>query len=116
MNRFIFFVILFASSVSLNADSTYQVEKIYQVVSLEYGTIALDRLGNTVDVSQLLVPADLDPGTYKVTVTRKAYNLYKIDGYDYYIKTSLCLELALSQTVYLEISGFSSKITFVSRF
>jgi hypothetical protein len=116
MTKYLAVLFILSSTTAAIADSTYQVEAIYESVEVATGAIALDRMGRTVDVSELLVPAQLKAGTYQISVTRKDTNFYRIDGYNYYIKTRLCLELALSQKAYLEVNGMFSKLTFVSRF
>ncbi len=52
--------------------------------------------------------------SYRVTVTRKENNLYRIDGTKTYIKTRMCLELALGEDAILnyERGSFSNKLIF----
>jgi hypothetical protein len=56
---------------------------------------------------------------YKVTVTREETNFYRVDGTDYYVKTRLCLELAMRQEAILVWNGrgsFSNKLIFISSY
>lgn len=70
----------------------YSVSKILEAQQVDYGTKAIDSYGSVVEINQLFVPVKLEEGKYKVTVTRKGDNLYKIDGTEYYIETTLCYE------------------------
>lgn len=47
----------------------------------------------------------LDEGKYKLSVTRKAPNLYKVDGQDIYIETRYCYEYATFDDVILIVEN-----------
>ena len=47
-------------------------------------------------------------GQYQIDVSRKASNLYEIRGQNYFIETSLCLELAIGQPARLDTMRFGS--------
>jgi hypothetical protein len=47
--------------------------------------------------------ADVDPGTYKVTVSRESDDWYSIFGTDLFLRTSMCLSLALAEEAVLDL-------------
>lgn len=61
-----------------------------------------------------IFPSVASAANYEVSVTRKGSNLYKVDGKDIYINTRLCLELALSEDVFLKMNGYQGEIIFLS--
>lgn len=53
---------------------------------------------------------------YKVSVTRKDSNVYKVEGTDYWIKTKYCYEYAYSQAAIIVWNGkgsYSNKLMFL---
>lgn len=52
-----------------------------------------------------IIGAKVDPGMYKVNVRREDSNFYQITGQDIYIKTRMCLELAIGDDAILEIDS-----------
>lgn len=69
------------------------------------GEIIFLEEGEKCDVVAVFGPAEIDPGTYKVTISYESDDWYKILGMDIFIKTSMCLSLALGEEVILEISA-----------
>lgn len=69
------------------------------------GEIIFLNEGEKCDVKAVYGPAEIKPGTYKVTISRKSDNWYEIFGTDTFIKTSICLSLALSEEAILKISA-----------
>lgn len=53
----------------------------------------------------MIVPATLDAGTYDVTVTRKAQDVYLVDGTKTYVRTEFCYEYAYGQGASLVNNG-----------
>lgn len=94
------------NSSALSRGTTCDVERLLKPVAPPPGAVVLTLLGEVEDVDALLVPSTIDPGTYSVSVTRKASNLYSVDGYALYVKTQLCLELALSEEATLKVERF----------
>ena len=68
-------------------------------------------------VAITLAAAVVQAESYRVTVTRKESNLYRIDGTKTYIKTRLCLELALSEPAILNYQrgSYDNKLIFDKR-
>ena len=52
-----------------------------------------------------IIGAKVEPGMYKVNVRREDSNFYQITGQDIYIKTRMCLELAIGDDAILEIQS-----------
>jgi hypothetical protein len=53
----------------------------------------------------LLCSSVSDAGTYEVTVTRKATDLYKVDGTSFYVETRYCYEYAYSEEAILKYTS-----------
>ncbi len=69
------------------------------------GEIIFLEEGEKCDVRAVFGPAEIEPGTYKVTISRESDNWYEIFGTDIFIKTSMCLSLALGEEVILKLSA-----------
>ena len=66
------------------------------------------------DVKAVYGPAEIEAGTYKVTISRESDDWYEILGMDIFIKTSMCLSLALGEEVILKISAGGSGYIYFS--
>ena len=53
----------------------------------------------------ILVPTKLDEGKYKLSVARKAFNLYKVEGQPIYSETRYCYEYATGDDVILIVES-----------
>jgi hypothetical protein len=61
-------------------------------------------LGTTsCQVAEILTPNPQRPGTYKVVLSREADNFYRMNN-GMYLRTTMCLNLALSATAYVDVS------------
>jgi hypothetical protein len=94
------------------------VDKFYTSMELPYGAKAIDSYGDVVDVESILVPADdIEPGRYSISVSRESDNIYKVDGVNLYIETSLCFEWAIMDDAILIVEQYQGytigKIIFV---
>ena len=98
------FVILVLAFVAIctYADE-YAVEVILEKDEVPSYTYALDDFDHVSEVEYILWPAKLDEGTYKVNITRKDANLYKVDGTNFYIRTKYCYEYCYSEEVILVV-------------
>jgi hypothetical protein len=68
--------------------------------------------GDKCDVKRILKETRVNPGTYDVTLTREDDNLYSTpDGT--LLRTSLCLNLALSEEAILRMNGFGGTVIFL---
>lgn len=70
-----------------------------------HGQLIFKNSGNKCDIKAIYQESSLKPGTYKVFISREEDNWYSIMGSDTYIKTSICLSLALGEKAYLSVSG-----------
>ena len=61
--------------------------------------------GKKCDVKAVYGPAEIKPGTYKVTISHESDDWYEIFGTDSFIKTSICLSLALGEEAILKVSA-----------
>ncbi len=81
------------------------VDEFFNAIDADYGTKVLTSLGNLEDAEIILLPTKLDEGDYKVNVTRKATNLYKVEGTKYYIQTKYCYEYSYSSEAILTLGN-----------
>mgnify|MGYP003592077686 CR=1 FL=1 len=81
------------------------VKAFYEAIEPEYGVKVLTSFGNLEDAEVILSPVKMDLGDYKVNVTRKTNNLYKIEGTDFYIETNYCYEYSYSDEAILTIES-----------
>lgn len=54
-----------------------------------------------------VIGAQVSQGTYRINVKKESSNMYKITGQEIYIKTRMCLELAIGDDAILEIKSSS---------
>ena len=89
-------IILFTvliTGVASYAEDTFEVENILERQELPKGSKCLDRYDNLKEVKYVLIPIELEKGTYEATIKRIDSNLYELRfGYDdvIYIETSYC--------------------------
>lgn len=89
-------IILFTvliTGVASYAEDTFEVENILERQELPKGSKCLDRYDNVKEVKYVLIPIELEKGTYEATIKRIDSNLYELKfGYDdvIYIETSYC--------------------------
>lgn len=88
------------------SSESYYVDKIYQSMSVDIGTLAKTTSGDIEEIEIIFVEKSLDPGTYSITITREGDDFYRIDGTDIYIKTRYCYEYYYSQDAILKISSY----------
>ena len=77
------------------SQETYYIKNILSEVETGEGTIVITNYGEVEEVEKVLVPYNIEIGTYNVLISRKGRDLYRIEGTNIYIETHLCLELAL---------------------
>ena len=89
----IIFLTVFMASVAAYAEDTFEVEKILERQELPKGSKCLDRYDNVKEVKYVLIPIELEKGTYEAEIKRIDSNLYELKfGYDdvIYIETNYC--------------------------
>jgi hypothetical protein len=98
------FHVLFCTAVAYG-ETECDVVDFYKVIAPESGVKILTTLGSIEEAEYILLPLKLDTGRYKISLTRKGSNLYKIDGKDIYIETRYCYEYAIMQDAILSVEG-----------
>lgn len=85
---------------------------VLEVRSLPANSYAVTGFGSYEKASEVIVPINFDAGIYSERLTRKSDNLYKVDGVNLYIKTSMCFEFAYSKEAIIEIKRYGGEVTF----
>lgn len=70
------------------------VKYFYKAIEAESDVKVLTTGGKLEEAEYILVPTKLNEGKYKLSVARKACNLYKVEGQDIYSETRYCYEYA----------------------
>jgi len=99
-----FSIILFFATVTYG-QTKCDVKNFYKAIEAESDVKVLTTGGEIEEAEYILVPTKLDEGKYKLSVTRKASNLYKVDGQDIYIETRYCYEYATGDDVILIVES-----------
>lgn len=82
------------------------IAKFYSaIIPDDYNTKVLTKMGSIEEVEAILVPTKLDPGTYKVKISRKATNLYEIESANIWIETNYCYEYSYWKEVILVVES-----------
>lgn len=87
------------------------IDDVLEAKTLPANSYAVTGYGDYEEATEVIVPTKLDAGTYSEYLTRKGDDLYKIDGFNIFIKTSMCYEYAYGQEAIIEIQS-SSGYTF----
>ena len=89
----IIFLTVLMASVAAYAEDTFEVENILERQELPKGGKCLDRYDNVKEVKYVLIPIELEKGTYEANIKRIDSDLYELKfGYDdvIYIETKYC--------------------------
>ena len=84
---------LLLTSLASYAEDTFEVDYIFERQELPKGSKCLDRYENVKEVKYVLIPIELEKGTYEANIKRIDSNLYELKfGYDdvIYIETNYC--------------------------
>ena len=101
-------VVLFTSFTikETNVTTTCDVANFYRAVApKDSDTRVLTSSGDLEEVEVILVPTKLDIDTYKVKLTRKGSNLYKVEQTDMYIETKYCSANANYEEAILKVTS-----------
>lgn len=94
------------SFIDNRTSSTYSISEIYSGIEPENSdTKVLTSSGDVEEVDIILVPSKLEIGKYKIEVTKKASNIYRIEGTKVYLETKYCHEYANREEVFLNITS-----------
>lgn len=81
------------------------MKEFYKVIVFDHDVKALTTSGNLEEAELILVPTKMEEGTFKIEVTRKGSNMYKVEGTDYYIETRYCYEYATYDDAILKVES-----------
>lgn len=93
-------------SIIGNQSTACDIDDVLEAQSLPANSYAVTGYGDYEEASEVIIPISLDDGTYSESVSRKGGNLYKVDGVNLFIKTSMCYEYAYSQDAIIEITNY----------
>lgn len=96
LSIFSFFIFISTSFHPKEYFEEFDIEEIYKGVIPNSGTMVLSLDEELVEPEIILYRTGIDIGKYSVNITRKADDLYKIDGKNIYIKTRYCYEYSYS--------------------
>ena len=104
LSKLFFINILFLFNPSV---IEYEIVEIYKGIVPENGTMVLTSFNNIEETELILVPVKIDAGNYSMKVTRKAKDLYGVDGFNIFIRTRFCTVHSFNADVIVKIvSGF----------
>ncbi|MCX7611555.1 MAG: hypothetical protein N2043_08230 [Ignavibacterium sp.] len=83
-----------------------EIKNFYVAISPKNrDTKVLTKIGNLEEVDLILVPTKLETGKYKVNLTRKGLNIYKVESTEFWIETWYCYEYAFWEEVILIVES-----------
>jgi hypothetical protein len=106
MNKQLLTILSFCLFTSVSyAQTKCDVKNFYKAIEAESDVKVLTSGGDLEEVEYILVPTKLEEGKYKLSVSRKASNLYKFDRKDIFIETNYCYEYATYDDVILIVES-----------
>lgn len=106
MNKYLLTILTFCIFATTSYGQTKcDVRSFYKAVEAESDVKVLTKSGDIEEAEYILIPTKLEEGKYKLSVTRKSSNLYKIDGKDLFIETNYCNEYATFDDVIVIIKS-----------
>ena len=99
--------IVFLTSFTNKAELSDEcdVAEFYKAVEPDSDVKVLTTSGDLEEAELILVPTKMEEGTFKIEVTRKGNNIYKVEGTDYYIETRYCYEYATYDEAILKVEN-----------
>ena len=101
----IFIILLFTGFKSKSLSQEYEIEDIFKGIDPVSGTMVLTDNDELEEAELILMPITPDEGTYSVALTRKADDLFKIEGKNIYIKTRYYYEYPYSESAILKVES-----------
>ncbi len=90
----------------VKSKSTCDVVQFYKAITPnDSDTKVLTSSGDLEEAELILVPTRLDTDSYKVKLTKKASNFYKVEQTDLYIETRYCYEYANYEEAILKVTS-----------
>lgn len=80
-----------------------EIKQIYKAIEPDDNVKVLTTSGDLEEAELILVPTKMEKGTFKVELTRKGSNIYKVEETSFYIETKYCYEYATYDEVILKI-------------
>ncbi len=107
MSKVIISFLLFSTfCLPIFSQTKCDIANFFSAKDVSYDDIfVMTKSGDIEEVELVLNPLKLDAGTYKVEVTRKSSNLYKVDYQDVYIQTKYCSQFSYSEKAYIEVES-----------
>lgn len=103
---FFFFLLGFFGFTHNAIRGECDIKEFYEgIIPNSKGTKILNKWGDLEEVEVILVPTKINVGQYKVNLTRKGSNIYKIEGTKYWLETKYCYEYALWEDVILIVES-----------
>jgi hypothetical protein len=81
------------------------VANIYEAIDPDNGVKVLTSGGDLEEAELILLPTNIDEGTYEIEITRKGSNIYKLEGTKYYIETRYCYEYVTYDNAILKVES-----------
>lgn len=101
-----FLGLVLSGSINKSSSNEYNIKNFYLANSpKKIGTKVLTNFGNIEDVNFILEPTNIEVGKYKVNITKKGSNIYKIESSDIWIETQYCYEFASWEDVILIVES-----------
>ncbi|MBK7344263.1 MAG: hypothetical protein IPJ06_14930 [Saprospiraceae bacterium] len=85
------------------SENKCDVANFYSAIEPDNGVKILTSGRDLVEAELILVPTRIDEGSYKVEISRKGSNIYKLEGTKYYIETRYCYEYATYEDAILKV-------------
>lgn len=101
----LFCVFILTSFTSKVVSTECEVAEFYRGIEAENKTKVITSLGDIEEAEIILLPTEMEEGTFKIEITRKGSNIYKVDGTSYYIETKYCYEYATYDEAILKVES-----------
>lgn len=98
-------ILLTSFTINTELSDECDVAQFYRAVEPDSDVKVLTTSGDLEEAELILVPTKMEEGTFKIEVTRKGSNIYKVEGTDYYIETRYCYEYATYDEAILKVES-----------
>lgn len=85
------------------------IASVLKEVTVDPHTIAEGEYGEFEEISRLFVPASVEDGRFRASVTRKGKDVYQVDGVGLMLRTRYCYEYSYSEDVVLDLRSVGSR-------
>lgn len=98
-------LVLTSFTENTNLSDKCDVNEFYKAVEPDRNVKVLTTSGDIEEAELILVPTKMEEGTFKIEVTRKGSNIYKVEGTDYYVETRYCYEYATYEEAIIKVES-----------